>query len=216
MIIKVAIIDDHKLFRTSFRLLLSQLESVEVIFEACNGIELFEALKKTCVDIVLLDIQMPVMDGFEIVPMLNEKYPELKILILSSFNDSYTIERMLKLNIVGYLTKNAGFSQIKKAIYNVFEDGVYYDNQIKEVVKHLQNKYDQKEKDISLTTKEIEIVKLFAKQYNGREIAEKLHLSIRTIEKHKEIMMQKTGSTNFIGVVVFALLRHYITEDDLF
>ncbi|MDM1519403.1 response regulator transcription factor [Myroides odoratimimus] len=214
MKIKVGIVDDHKLFRTSFGLLLSQLDGVEVVFECSNGIELFEVLKTKMVDILFLDIQMPVMDGFEITSKLNDRYPDLKILILSSFNDSYTIERMLKYKIAGYLTKNAGQSQIKKAIYNVFEDGVYYDSQIRNIVKHLQDT-DYK-KDAGLTQKEVEIIKLFVKQYSGREIAEKLHLSVRTVEKHKEIIMQKTGANNFIGAVAYAIIRHYITEDDLF
>lgn len=213
MEIKVGIVDDHKLFRTSFGLLLSHLGGIEAVFQCSNGIELLEVLKNTKVDIVLLDIQMPIMDSFELIPILNEKYPKLKIIVLSSFNDSYTIERILEYNIAGYLTKNAGSSQIKKAILNVFEEGVYYDSQIRDIVKCLQNQEYQKE--AILTQKEVEIIKLFARQYSGREIAEKLHLSVRTVEKHKENIMQKTGANNFIGVVVYAILRRYIMEDDL-
>lgn len=214
MVIKIGVIDDHKLFRKSFSFLLSQIESVEVVFQCANGIELFESLKAKKVDILFLDIQMPVMDGFQIAHRLNEKYPDLRVLILSSFNDSYSIERMLRYNISGYLTKNIEIAQLEKAIHSVFNGGVYYDKQIRELVKHLQTQ--QQTKDVTITDKEVEIIRLFANQYNGREIAKKLNVSIRTIEKHKEILMQKTGASNFIGVIIFAITRHYITEDDLF
>ncbi|MDM1381916.1 response regulator transcription factor [Myroides marinus] len=213
MAIKIGIVDDHKLFLKSFSFLLSQVEGIEVVFKSTNGIELFESLKTKKVDILFLDIQMPVMDGFQIAHRLNEKYPELNVLILSSFNDSYSIERMLKYNISGYLTKNIELAQLEKAIHSVFNGGVYYDKQIRELVKYLQTQ--QQTKDVTITDKEVEIIRLFANQYSGREIAKKLNVSIRTIEKHKEILMQKTGASNFIGVIIFAITRHYITEDDL-
>lgn len=214
MAIKIGIVDDHKLFLKSFSFLLSQVEGIEVVFKCTNGIELFESLKIKKVDILFLDIQMPVMDGFQIAHRLNEKYPDLRVLILSSFNDSYSIERMLRYNISGYLTKNIEIAQLEKAIHSVFNGGVYYDKQIRELVKHVQTQ--QQTKDVTITDKEVEIIRLFANQYNGREIAKKLNVSIRTIEKHKEILMQKTGASNFIGVIIFAIIRHYITEDDLF
>ncbi|MEK6452225.1 MULTISPECIES: response regulator transcription factor [unclassified Myroides] len=213
MAIKIGIVDDHKLFLKSFSFLLSQVEGIEVVFKCTNGIELFESLKIKKVDILFLDIQMPVMDGFQIAHRLNEKYPELNVLILSSFNDSYSIERMLRYNISGYLTKNIELGQLEKAIHSVFNGGVYYDKKIRELVKYLQTQ--QQTKDVTITDKEVEIIRLFANQYSGREIAKKLNVSIRTIEKHKEILMQKTEASNFIGVIIFAITRHYITEDDL-
>lgn len=212
MTIKVGIVDDHKLFRKSFSFLLSQIQDVEVVFQCANGIELFESLKTKKIDILFLDIQMPVMDGFHITHRINETHPELRVLILSSFNDSYSIQRMLKYNISGYLTKNIATGQLEKAIYGVFNGGLYYDSQIRELVKYLQGQ--EQVKDVIISDKEVEIIRLFAKQYNGREIAKMLNVSIRTIEKHKEILMQKTGASNFIGVIVFAMTRHYLTEED--
>lgn len=214
MTIRIALVDDHKLFRKSFALLLSQMPNIEVVFHCNNGIELFESLKTSAIDILFLDIQMPVMDGFQVTQRLNEKYPDLRILILTSFNDSYSIERILKYNISGYLTKNSTNKQIEKAIYTAFNAGVYYDSQIREIVKHLQSKHPNKE--ITISDREVEIIRLFVNQYSGREIAEKLNVSLRTIEKHKEILMQKTQANNFIGVINFAFIRRYLTEDDLF
>ncbi|MCP1994348.1 response regulator transcription factor [Flavobacterium sp. HSC-61S13] len=213
MEIKVGIIDDHKLFRKSFALLLSQLEGIEVVFQCSNAIELLELLKRTKIDVLFLDIQMPVMDGFEVAHKLNVKYPNLNILVLSSFNDSYSIERMLQYNISGYLTKNSTVSQLKKAIICVHNKGIYYDTQISEIITDLEG--HKRRKDVKLTDIEVEIIKLFAKQHSGREIAKILSISMRTVEKHKEILMQKTQARNFIGVINFAILRHYLNDDDL-
>ncbi|MEK6511831.1 response regulator transcription factor [Myroides odoratimimus] len=213
MTIRVGIIDDHKLFRMSFALLLSQFDDIEVVFDCSNGIELLEILKTTAIDLVFLDIQMPVMDGYQVVSKLNQSYPELCILILSSFYDLYSIERMLRYNISGYLTKDIDENQLQKAIYCVYDKGIYYDRQIRDTIALACNQRFYE--DIIITDKELQIIKLFAKQYSGREIADILNCSLRTIEKQKEILMHKTNSVNFIGVIIFAMLYHYITEEDI-
>ncbi|MFD0701946.1 response regulator transcription factor [Myroides pelagicus] len=210
--IRIGVVDDHKLFRKSFLRLLSQVEDVEVLFDCSNGIELFERLKTTEIDIVFLDIQMPIMDGYQIANLLEKDYPKIKILILTSFDDSYSIERMLKYNISGYLTKNISFSKLKNAIYAVKSDGLYYDNQIRDIVDQIE---DQKtSQQVVLSDKEIEIIRLYAMQYTVKQIAEMLNLSTRTIEKYKETLMQKTDSKNFIGVILYALRWHYIEDSD--
>ncbi|WP_010249823.1 response regulator transcription factor [Myroides injenensis] len=211
--IRIAVVDDHKLFRKSFLRLLSQIEDVEVLFDCSNGIELFEKLKTTSVDIVFLDIQMPIMDGYQVASLLEKNHPEIKILVLTSFDDSYSIERMLKYNIAGYLTKNISFSKLKTAIYGAKSDGIYYDNQIQDIVDQIE---DQKSSQyVIFSDKEIEIIKLYAMQYTVKQIAEMLNLSTRTIEKYKETLMQKTDSKNFIGVILFAMRWHYIEDSDL-
>ncbi len=213
MKIKIGILDDHVLFRQSFALLLTHLENTKVLFQYSNAHDLLQSTKLTAIDILFLDIQMPVLNGFQVAEILQETHPYLNIIVLSSFNDPHSISRILKYNVSGYLTKSCSINQLKKAIHSVFNGGVYYDSQIKRIVQYLENlEYNL---GAILTNKEIEIIKLFAQQYNGREIAEKLHLSFRTIEKHKEILMQKTNSNNFIGVIIFALLNHYISENDL-
>ncbi len=210
MITKIGIVDDHKLFRKSFELLLSQIENIEVVLKASNGLELLEAMETQKIDIVFLDIQMPSMDGYQTASILTEKYPEVKIIVLTSFNDLYSISRMLKYNIAGYLTKNTKIKYLRNAILTVKESGVYFEKELAQTLKDLEIKH----KVVNLSERELELIKLFAKQYNGREIADKLAISFRTVEKHKEILMQKTESYNFIGVIMYAFLRHYIDESD--
>lgn len=211
--IRVCVVDDHKLFRKSLVRLLSQIEEVKVLFDCSNGIQLFEKLEAANVDIIFLDIQMPIIDGYQIAGMLERNYPDIKILVLSSFRDYYSIKRMLKYNIAGYLTKNIAFSKLKAAIFCIYKGGVFYDSRIRLIVDTIEEqKIDQ---DVILSDKEVEIIKLYARQQTINEIADLLHLSTRTIEKYKETLMQKTDSKNFIGVILFAIRWHYIEDSDL-
>lgn len=210
--IRVCVVDDHKLFRKSFVRLLSQIVEVKVLFDCSNGIQLFDKLEETNVDIIFLDIQMPIMDGYQVASMLGRNHPNIKILVLSSFRDYYSIKRMLKYNISGYLTKNIAFLKIKAAIFSVYKGGVYYDDRVKQIIDIIEEQKTSQE--IVLSDKEIEIIRLYAMQYTINEIADLLHLSTRTIEKYKETLMQKTNSKNFIGVILFALRWHYIKDCD--
>ncbi|KZE76165.1 two-component system response regulator [Myroides marinus] len=211
--IRIGIVDELKLFRKGFSLLLSQLEEIEVVFQCSNGIELFKKLKVIDVDIIFLEIKMPIMDGFQIASLLNKNYPNIKVLVLSSYNDSYSIARMFKYNVSGFLTKNIAFSRLKIAIKYVYNNGIYYDNQISQIIN--QSAENKSITEIIISDKEVEIIKLYARQYTVNEIADKLNLSTRTIEKYKETLMQKTGSNNFIGVILFAMRWHYINDSDL-
>ncbi|WP_368876866.1 response regulator transcription factor, partial [Proteus vulgaris] len=132
--IRIGIVDELKLFRKGFSLLLSQLEEIEVVFQCSNGIELFKKLKVVDVDIIFLEIKMPIMDGFQIASLLNKNYPNIKVLVLSNYNDSYSIARMFKYNVSGFLTKNIAFSRLKIAIKYVYNNGIYYDNQISRII----------------------------------------------------------------------------------
>lgn len=212
MIIKIAIVDDHKLFRKSFELLLGQIGEVEVVCKCSNGIELLEALKTKTIDVVFLDIQMPELNGYQTAAILTKQYPKVKILVLTSFNDVYSLSRMLDFNIAGYLTKNTKLKDLKNAILTVKESGVYFSKEVAMTLKELESKV--KYQFVNLSEREIELIKLFAKQYNGREVASRLGISFRTVEKHKEFLMQRTESFNFIGVIIYAFLTHYISERD--
>lgn len=213
MNIKVAIVDDHKLFRNSFELLLVQIPKVEVVCKCSNGLELLQVLETSVIEVIFLDIQMPEMDGYQTSAILSKNYPKIKIIVLTSFSDPYSVSRMLQYPIVGYLTKNTTIKQLRRAILTVNESGVYFDKQLKEIAKDLIGILVQKK--VVISERELEIIKLSAKQYNGKEIADKLDISFRTVEKHKENLMLRLDTNNFIGVIMYAFLSHYINENDI-
>ncbi|WP_158960425.1 response regulator transcription factor [Myroides fluvii] len=211
--IRVGIVDSHTLFRTSFSLLLAELDEVEVVLQCSNGVTLLEALKSVQVDIVFLAIQLTSMDGYQVAGLVVKHHPWVKIVVLSRSFDVYSIKRMLHYNVAGYLTKNMAFSKLKRAILCVYKGGVYYDRRIRQVIERIEDL--QTSPAIILSPREIEIIRLYAMQYNVKQIADLLHLSTRTIEKYKEKLMQKTGARNFIGVILFALRWHYIEDSEL-
>jgi len=211
--IRVGIVDDHKLFRTSFSLLLSQIEEVEVVFHCANGLTLLELLKSKSIDLLFLDLHMPIMDGYQVAGLLAKHHPLIKVLVLSSSSDFYSIKRILQYPISGYLTKNSSFLALKTAIFSVNQGNVYYDCSVQQLINQLEKHKPMKH--LVLSAKEVEIIQLYALQYNIKQIADQLSLSARTIEKYKQILMKKTGAKNFIGVILFAMRWHYIEDQDL-
>lgn len=210
--IKVAIVDDHAVFRDGFELIISRFNTVEVVLKSPNGLKLLEALKTVEVDIVFLDIQMPKMDGYQTISELNNLYPELKVIILSSFYDCHSITRMLKYNISGYLSKKAKAKDFEKAIFTVNESLEYFGKRVRKVLVKLTK--DIKPKCSVFSERELQIITLSAKQRSSSEIAGILNISSRTVEKHKEGLLEKTGSYNFTGVVLYAISMHYIKKED--
>ena len=127
---KVAIVDDHKLIRKSLNLLISSIEGIEVKFEAENGNDLLKKLKKDNLDLVLLDVQMPEMDGYQTCTVLKREYPSLKILMLSQLSDKDAVQKSMECGAHGYLTKNSDPDQLQKAIFGLYKNGHYFDTEI--------------------------------------------------------------------------------------
>lgn len=212
MSVKVAIVDNHTQFLDHLELLLKTIPMVEVVLKFSNGQEFIDALDMQTVDVVFLDIQMPVKDGFQTTEELSWYYPEIKIVILTMQIDLFTLSQLFRYNISGYLSKEFDLVELERIILTVKESGIYLDQRIKQELSYLQQ--DKAPFVVNISERELEIIKLFAKQYSGREIADKLNISFRTVEKHKEILLQKTDSKNFIGVILFALRHYYISQQD--
>lgn len=218
MMLRIAITDDHTLFRKSLRLLINSFENMEVVAGASNGIELLEILKTVPVDILLLDLQMPEMDGFETCKKVNELYPDIKILILSLLQDAETIREIMDLKIHGYFTKNTDPSELKKAILNLKDNGFYFEKSLTSLIHYILEEPPPaliEVKPLYFSKREIEILQYTLKEYNGKEIAHKFNISPRTVEKHKRNLMEKAGAKNFIGVITFALLHGFLSLDEL-
>jgi DNA-binding NarL/FixJ family response regulator len=212
--LKIAITDDHTLFRKSLSLLVGSFENMQVVVEASNGKELLEKLESTAVDILLLDLQMPEMDGFETSLKINEQYPDIKILILTLLNEEDTIKTVMEMGVHGYFTKNTDPSELENAILKLNDGGFYFEKSLTSVIQHIleDSTATSKPKELLIfSDREMDIVRLTLKEYSGTQIAYELNISPKTVEKHKRNLMEKTGSKNFIGVITYALLHDFIS-----
>lgn len=218
MNLRIGITDDHTLFRKSLKFLINSFDNMEVKLDADNGIELLENLKSISIDVLLLDLQMPEMDGFEACKRLNEFYPEIKILVLTHLDEKETIRRVLDLNIQGYFTKNTDPQELQHAILKLNNNGFYFEKNLTSVIDFIKdNPETEVETEIikTFSKREMQILKLTIEEYSGMEIANKLFISPKTVEKHKRNLMDKSNSKNFIGVIIYALQQNILSIERL-
>jgi two-component system, NarL family, response regulator NreC len=217
--IRLAIADDHEIFRDGLALMLSKQQDITLVGQADNGKELVELVAKLQPDVVMTDIKMPGMDGIEATKLLMQRNPELKIIALSMFDEENLIVDMLEAGAKGYLLKNADKQEILDAINNVYEDKTYYCRHTSArlasmIVKSKFNPY-KKAEPASFNDREKEIIRMICQQCTTQEIGEKLFLSKRTVEGYRTKILEKMNVKNTAGVVIFALRHHIITEQEL-
>ncbi|MDX8339583.1 response regulator transcription factor [Draconibacterium sp. IB214405] len=204
----IIIVDDHKIFRDGLILLLSNFDFVSVIGQAANGEEFLELIENVQPDIVLMDINMPKMNGIEATKQALKKYPDLKVIALTSFADDEYIEQMISSGVEGYMLKRSDIEDFETAIKKVAEGGSYFSSEIIKVIS--RNLYKDKERKsgeqilANFTTREKEILNLICEGLNNEQIAELIHLSPKTVEKHKSNLFQKTETFNTVNLVIYA------------
>jgi DNA-binding NarL/FixJ family response regulator len=219
--IKVALVDDHQLFRKSLVLLLTVFEDITVVYETDNGNDLLAYIETSEIDILLLDLQMPFMDGFEVCKRVKYLDSTIKVLILSQLSSKEAIHQIMEVGADGYITKNTSPELLENAIRNLLNKNYFFDMQLGAVIREAilwENKrtyYTKLTSSVYLTSREIEIVNLASQEKCSKEIADILCISIRTVEKHRKHIMEKTQSKNFIGVILFALKSNIITLENL-
>ncbi len=209
--IRLIIADDQILFLKGLRLLINTFDSIELIAEATNGEELLTAIAAHSPDVVLIDLKMPVMDGIEATKRIKEDYPELKVILLSMYNDESIINHVMKIGANGYLLKNEEPHILEQAIKAVVQKGFYFNDYVSSALLtgvQQATQIQKKPKDslkIPLTRREVEILKLICKEYTSSEIASQLYISPRTVEGHRKSLLAKTGVRNIAGLVLFAM-----------
>ena len=216
-IIKVGITDDHAIFRKSLKLLVNSFENMKVVLEATDGLDLLNKITETELDVLLLDIQMPRLDGIETCKKLNVINPDLKILILTHLDNITTIKKVIDIGINGYFTKNTDSEELKIAIERVKDNGFYFERNLKPVINYIRQLDDTETGNIEIryfTKRELEVLKLTLQELSGNQIANKLFISAKTVEKHKRNLMEKTRSKNFIGVIKYGLVHDFIDIDE--
>lgn len=213
--IRIIIADDHDIFRDGFKLLLKDQDELELVGEASNGRQLLEAIGTCRPDVVITDINMPIIDGVEAAKHIKEKHPEVGIIALTNFNDDSLIVDMLEAGARGYLLKNTNKNELLTAARAVFAGESYYctatsTKLTKMIAESKFNPYKSHPR-IRFTERELEIIRLICQEYTNKEIAAAIHLSVRTVESYRENIQEKTGAKNTVGIVVYAI-RHKIYD----
>jgi DNA-binding NarL/FixJ family response regulator len=207
--IKVAIADDHVLFRAGVKSALSVHKDIKMIAEADNGMQLLTVLKHVQPDVILLDIQMPIMDGINTLPEIKKLYPEIKVIMLTMHNDHSMISKLMELGANSYLTKNSDSEIIYQAVKTVHEQE-YYFNQLtnKALIDGLRVKRQAEASlpvDAKLSDKEITILRMICEEKSTKEIADLVDLSPRTVEAIRDKLKVKTGAKSLAGLVMYAV-----------
>ncbi len=209
------IADDHKVFRKGMRFTLDSDKTLNCLAEAENGIQLLELLKTHSPDVILMDIKMPEMDGMEATRRIRAANKDVKIVVLTMYDDESFVMHMLDMGVNGYLVKNADPEEIVKAIHTVHENNYYFNDMVsKLMLKNLvaKDKVRQRNKEnVQLSDKEKDILRLICKEHTNAEIAEKLFLSQRTVEGLRSSMLDKIGVRNTAGLVIYAV-KHGIAD----
>lgn len=213
--VRIFMVDDHPMVLDGLLGYLEDESLYDIVGTASGGITALEKLENLEVDIVLTDIQMPYMDGIELARELLRRKPTQKIIALTMFNEPQLIKRMLQLGVMGYVLKNSGKKEIQQAIDMVMQGGQYYSAEVTHVIMNKLRGVGQKaavSNSPALTEREMEILHLILKQQTNQEIAEELFISTRTVEAHKRNLLEKTGSKNVAGLVLYAI-DHQLFED---
>lgn len=206
----IALVDDELLFTRGMKLLLEQEEDIHVIAEATNGQQILDLLKQDQyhIDIVLLDLSMPVMDGVDALLEIGRLHPEVKVIILSSHYNDSIILRLLDDGASGFLAKSEKPEDVVTTIREVGQRGFCINDHILQLIRNRRLLAKNKELNCALTDREKEIVNLMCNEYTSKEIGKKLFISSRTVDGHRNKIFEKTGCKNIAGVIVYAIERN--------
>ncbi|MBU2916197.1 MULTISPECIES: response regulator transcription factor [Reichenbachiella] len=213
--IKVALVDDHDLFREGIRSIMLRMEHIELVAEASNGIELLAAMKDTPIDVILMDLEMPDMDGIEATENVLAQYPDSKILVLTMHNEDRMITYLMESGVHGYLVKNTQKIELEQAIHEVHTKGHYFNHQVSQALLTGLKKKNRNRPSFTpgrnLSSREHEILQLICQEKSTQEIAEILFISPRTVEGHRQTLLIKLEVKNTIGMVLKAVKEELVS-----
>lgn len=213
-VIKVAIADDHKIFRKGVILSLRPFTNIKFVLEADNGDQLLEGIAANEPDVVLMDLRMPGKDGIEATKILSKQHPDIHVIVLSMYEDDRFVSHMMENGASGYLLKNAEPQEIRRAIMDVHEKGYYLNNFVNRILlkkSHAKQKtVPSLNSEITLNDREKAVLKFICMEFTAQEIAQKMEISPRTVEAIKDRLMERFGSKNTAGLVFFAVKNNLV------
>jgi DNA-binding NarL/FixJ family response regulator len=215
-IIKVAIADDHQIFRKGVILSLRQYTNIKFVFEADNGEDLINKVTtaEEIPDVILMDLKMPIKDGIETTKYLNKHSPEIRVIILTMYEDERFVGHLMDSGANGYLLKSTEPSEIRKAIGDVMRTGFYLNNFVNKVLikkNYAKQKFNPNlNSEVVISDREKEVLTLVCMEYTAQEIAQKMEISARTVEAIKDRLMERFGVKNSVGLVFYAMKNSLI------
>lgn len=212
--IKVAIADDHQIFRKGVILSLRAFPNIKFVLEAENGEELLAGLAEAQPDVVLMDLRMPGKDGIETTKAISKLYPDMHVLVLTMYEDERFVTHLMENGANGYLLKNSDPNEIKKAIIEVYTKGYYLNNFVNRILlkkSHAKGKtIPTLNSEIQISDKEKQVIRLLCMEYTAQEIAKEMEISPRTVEAIKDRLMERFGVKNSVGLVFYAMKNSLI------
>lgn len=203
---KVILVDDHQMLIDGLSAILAANENIEILKTFTNGNLLLEELHELQPEIILTDISMPDIDGYELTKKIKQQNPDIQVIALSMSGSIADINKMLDVGISGYVLKNVGNQELIEAIYKVAQGKMHFSDDVtEEMVKNKHAKPNKQEDQVKLTERELEILKLIVQELNNAEIADKLFISERTVETHRKNMIRKFNTKTIVGLIKYAM-----------
>ena len=212
--VKVAIADDHQIFRKGVILSMRQYTNIKFVLEADNGEELIKGLAEAQPEIILMDLRMPIKDGIETTKYVNKHFPDIRVIILTMYEDERFVGHLMESGANGYLLKSTEPSEIKKAISDVMRTGFYLNNFVNKILikkNYAKHKFNPNlNNEVVISEREKEVLTLVCMEYTASEIAQKMDISPRTVEAIKDRLMERFGVKNSVGLVFYAMKNSLI------
>ncbi|ALX49508.1 response regulator transcription factor [Lentibacillus amyloliquefaciens] len=211
---RVLLVEDQAIVRQGLKVILEQDENINVVQEAENGEEAIAILEKHLIDFIMMDVRMPVMNGIEATRQIKQRWPDIKILILTTFNDDEYALEGLKEGANGFLLKTSESDKLIEAVYSCMSGGMTIHEEVaaKVMPRLLKRSKSEQTADVPLTERELVITKLIGEGWTNKEIAEELYLSIGTVKNYLTQILQKTGLRDRTQLAIYAV-KHHITDD---
>ena len=212
--VKVAIADDHQIFRKGVILSMRQYTNIKFVLEADNGEELIKGVPEAQPEVILMDLRMPVKDGIETTKYLNKHFPDIRIIILTMYEDERFVGHLMESGANGYLLKSTEPAEIKKAIADVMRTGFYLNNFVNKILikkNYAKQKFNPNlNNEVVISDREKEVLTLVCMEFTASEIAQKMEISPRTVEAIKDRLMERFGVKNSVGLVFYAMKNSLI------
>jgi DNA-binding NarL/FixJ family response regulator len=203
----IILVDDHRLFRSGLKYILEESDQYQVIAEASNGAKFIELLNFYHPDLVILDINMPVMNGIEAAKIALMRNPSISILVLSLYGETEYYTTLLDIGVKGFVLKDADNEELLTAVQKIIVGGTYFSQEL--LLKIIRR--ESHDQPVKLSPREKEVLELIGKGHSNLEISGILNISQRTVERHRTVLLEKTGSRNSVSLIVFALKNRLIS-----